>query len=89
MFAMARLWRVPVIASITSRGRRRCDDHAAMTQPALDRFIAQAAERSRERAEPADCVLALAPLMLELIDQADTFLEPQHLRSDPRTTRAT
>lgn len=53
-----------------------------MISPALERFIHQAVERSRVRAEPADCVLALAPLMLELIDQAGTFLEPQHYRSD-------
>ncbi len=53
-----------------------------MTSAALDRFIALAAARSRERAEPADCVLALAPLMLELIDQAATFLEPRHRRSE-------
>src|SRR5947208_4455431 len=53
-----------------------------MISPALERFIAQAAERSRARAEPADCVLALAPLMLDLIEQAGTFLEPQHYRSD-------
>jgi predicted metal-dependent enzyme (double-stranded beta helix superfamily) len=54
-----------------------------MISPALDRFISQAAARSRARAEPADCVLALAPLMLDLIEQAGTFLEPQHYRSDP------
>ena len=54
-----------------------------MTSPALGRFISQSVVRSRERAEPADCVLALAPLMLDLIDQAGSFLEPQHYRSDP------
>jgi 3-mercaptopropionate dioxygenase len=53
-----------------------------MTQTALHHFIALAAERSRERAEPADCVLALAPLMLALIDQAHTFLEPRHRRAE-------
>ena len=53
-----------------------------MTSPALERFISQAVEHSRAQAEPADCVLALAPLMLDLIDQAGTFLEPQHYRSD-------
>jgi putative ABC transport system permease protein len=50
---------------------------------ALQAFIAQAVARSRERPEPADCVLALAPLMLELIEQAGSFLEPQHYRSSP------
>jgi predicted metal-dependent enzyme (double-stranded beta helix superfamily) len=53
-----------------------------MMPPALDRLLALAAERSRERAEPADCVLALAPLMLELVAQADTFLEPRHRRAE-------
>ena len=52
-----------------------------MTSPALESFIAQAAARSRLQPDPADCVLALAPLMLDLIDQAGTFLEPQHYRS--------
>ena len=54
-----------------------------MISPALERFIYQAAARSRKQTEPADCVLALAPLMLDLIEQAGTFLEPQHYRSDP------
>jgi predicted metal-dependent enzyme (double-stranded beta helix superfamily) len=54
-----------------------------MTSKALERFIAQSTECSCEFAEPADCVLALAPLMLELIEEAGTFLEPQHYRSDP------
>ena len=43
----------------------------------------QAAQRSRGVAEPADCVLALAPLMLALIDEAGSFLEARHCRSDP------
>jgi len=54
-----------------------------MTSPALERFVSEAAARSSARADPADCVLALAPLMLDLIDQAGTFLEPRHYRSDP------
>ena len=49
---------------------------------ALETFISQAASRSRERTEPADCVLVLAPLMLDLIEHAHTFLQPQHYRSD-------
>ncbi|MFT3957057.1 MAG: cysteine dioxygenase [Piscinibacter sp.] len=56
-----------------------------MTAPALETFIAQATVRSRLQADAADCVLALAPLMLELIDQAGTFLEPQHYRSSTAT----
>lgn len=52
-----------------------------MTASALDSFIAQAVGLSRQRPDPADCVLALAPLMFDLIDQAGTFLRPQHYRS--------
>ena len=52
-----------------------------MTSLALEGFIAQAIARSRQQPDPADCVLALAPLMLDLIDQVGTFLEPQHYRS--------
>jgi predicted metal-dependent enzyme (double-stranded beta helix superfamily) len=54
-----------------------------MTSPALQAFISQAAARSRAQPEPADCVLALAPLMLDLIEHAGTFLEPRHYRSNP------
>ncbi|MGD8788250.1 MAG: cysteine dioxygenase [Burkholderiales bacterium] len=53
-----------------------------MTSPDLERFISQARQRSGEQSEPADCVLALAPLMRELIEKADGFLEPDHYRSD-------
>ena len=56
-----------------------------MISPALERFISQAAARNRAQADPADSVLALAPLMLDLIEQAGTFLEPQHYRSDPHS----
>lgn len=52
-----------------------------MSSPALEAFIAQATARSCKQPEPADCVLALAPLMLDLIDQAGTFLAPEHYRS--------
>jgi predicted metal-dependent enzyme (double-stranded beta helix superfamily) len=54
-----------------------------MISPALEDFISQAVLRSRAQPDPADCVLALAPLMLDLLDQAGTFLQPQHYRSDP------
>lgn len=54
-----------------------------MTLPALQAFVAQAAAHTRARSDPADCVLALAPLMLGLIERATAFLEPQHYRSDP------
>ena len=52
-----------------------------MTSLALEAFIAQATIRSHMQADPADCVLSLAPLMLDLIEHAGTFLEPQHYRS--------
>lgn len=54
-----------------------------MTNPALASFLSQATLQIRDRADPADCVLALAPLMLDLIESAKVFLEPQHFRSDP------
>lgn len=54
-----------------------------MITATLKSFISEAIARTRELAEPADCVLALAPMMLEVIDKAESFLEPQHYRSDP------
>ena len=54
-----------------------------MTRPALDEFIASAAECTCRGPEPADCVLALAPLMFDLVSRAEDFLEPRHYRSDP------
>jgi predicted metal-dependent enzyme (double-stranded beta helix superfamily) len=52
-------------------------------EPVLDRFIARSVDYSREHSAPADCVLAIAPLMLELLEGASTFLQPQHFRTDP------
>jgi predicted metal-dependent enzyme (double-stranded beta helix superfamily) len=55
-----------------------------MISPALQSFISQAVQHGCcENTEPADCVQALAPLMLDLIDHAGAFLEPQHYRSEP------
>jgi predicted metal-dependent enzyme (double-stranded beta helix superfamily) len=54
-----------------------------MTAPVLESFVAQAAACTRKHSDPADCVLALAPLMLALAEGANTFLEPKHYRSDP------
>jgi predicted metal-dependent enzyme (double-stranded beta helix superfamily) len=54
-----------------------------MTSTALQSFIAEAAARSRAQPDPADSVLALAPLMFDLIEHAGTFLEAQHYRSSP------
>ena len=52
-----------------------------MISPPLQDFISQASARSRGQRDPADCVLAVAPLMLELIGQAATFLQPEHYQS--------
>jgi predicted metal-dependent enzyme (double-stranded beta helix superfamily) len=54
-----------------------------VTSNNLETFIREADSRSRERTDPADCVLALAPLMLDLIEHAGTFLEQRHYREDP------
>jgi len=54
-----------------------------MASSVLADFIAEAGRRSSKHAEPADCVLAIAPLMFELIGDAGKILEPQHYRSDP------
>ena len=53
-----------------------------MAAAAIEDFIAQAAARTGGLAEPADCVLALAPLMLGLIEEAGRVLQPRHYRSD-------
>ena len=47
----------------------------------LPRFVDSATDLARQP-EPADCVLSLAPLMLELLAQAERFLQPRHYRSD-------
>lgn len=52
-----------------------------MTSPALEAFVTRALACSARERDPASCVLALAPLMLELIDHAGSFLEPAHYRS--------
>jgi predicted metal-dependent enzyme (double-stranded beta helix superfamily) len=54
-----------------------------MPSPALESFISKATAHTHGHTDPADCVLALAPLMLDLIESATAFLEPQHYRSDP------
>jgi predicted metal-dependent enzyme (double-stranded beta helix superfamily) len=56
---------------------------ATATTTPLDDFIAEAVTRSREHPAPADCVMELAPLMLELLGTAKDFMRPQHFRSDP------
>ncbi|GAB3254978.1 cysteine dioxygenase family protein [Chitinimonas naiadis] len=56
-----------------------------MTSPVLKHFLDEAAARSCKQSDPADCVIVLAPLMLDLVDQASAFLEPQHYRSNEAT----
>ena len=56
---------------------------AATQASVLDRFVSRAVEHSRAPAAPADCVLSIAPLMLELMEGAGSFLQPAHFRSDP------
>jgi predicted metal-dependent enzyme (double-stranded beta helix superfamily) len=53
-------------------------EHTAMS--ILQDFIASARQRT-QGAEPADCVLQVAPLMLELLQHAQTLLQPAHLKS--------
>jgi predicted metal-dependent enzyme (double-stranded beta helix superfamily) len=75
----------PLLADYRTCNIRACGaglgHNLSMPSPALEAFITEATARSRLQTDPADCVLALAPLMLDLIDQAGTFLEPQHYRS--------
>ena len=52
-----------------------------MSSAALEGFIAQAVRHGREIGDPARCVLA--PPMLDLIENAASFLGPQHYRSEP------
>ena len=53
-----------------------------MIHPVLTPFIARASALIAQQAEPADCVIELAPLMLELTEAAPCFLEPAHYRAD-------
>ena len=57
----------------------------ATTLPAIERFITQCAACARAHNQPADCVLAIAPLMLDLLASAATFLQPQHYRSNAQS----
>ncbi|MBI5721270.1 MAG: cysteine dioxygenase [Burkholderiales bacterium] len=49
----------------------------------LTDFVAAASALSDRHAQLADCVEAIAPLMLRLVEQAHTFLEPAHFQSSP------
>ena len=54
-----------------------------MSTSILAKFTADAVALTNRCAEPADCELALAPLMLDLAQRADGFLAPEHYRSHP------
>ena len=54
-----------------------------MEDSVLRRFIAECQSRAARNPEPADCVLAIAPLMHRLLKEAGDFLRPEHLRADP------
>jgi predicted metal-dependent enzyme (double-stranded beta helix superfamily) len=54
-----------------------------MDSRVLGAFVSKAAALVRARPDPADCVLALAPLMLDLLDRASAFLDARHFRADP------
>lgn len=50
---------------------------------AIDAFVAQTVALTRACQDPADCVLAVAPLMLKLVERSGEFLQPGHYRSHP------
>jgi 3-mercaptopropionate dioxygenase len=49
----------------------------------LDSFIAECRAAASGCPDPADCVTAIAPLMLRLLANARHFLQPAHYRTDP------
>jgi 3-mercaptopropionate dioxygenase len=49
----------------------------------LEEFIADCRRMAAQYPQPADCVLATAPLMHRLLTEAESFLRPEHLQSDP------
>jgi predicted metal-dependent enzyme (double-stranded beta helix superfamily) len=52
-----------------------------MAEHVLTDFIAACGARAAGRA-PADCVEAIAPLMRDLLGEAESFLKPEHFRED-------
>lgn len=50
---------------------------------ALQAFIDRAIARSRDLVDPSDAVLAIAPLMMDLLREAGSFLQPAHFGSSP------
>jgi 3-mercaptopropionate dioxygenase len=54
-----------------------------MTHSEIAAFIDACRGISGRIDDPADCVIAIAPLMQRLAGRADEFLQPDHCRSDP------
>ncbi len=54
-----------------------------MTDATLARFIADCRERMSASPEPADCVLAITPVMRRLVMGGREFLEPRHFEANP------
>ncbi len=54
-----------------------------MSTTRLSEFIARANTLIRQQTQAVDCVMALAPLMLELVKHATEFLKPEHYQSHP------
>ena len=54
-----------------------------MTDDTLARFIADCRERMSANPEPADCGLAIRPLMRRLVTGGREFLEPRHFAANP------
>jgi len=49
----------------------------------LQSFLAECRSVSASCADPADCVLAVVPLMQRLLEGDRSFVRPEHLRPDP------
>lgn len=54
-----------------------------MISHTLQKFIDTCGKCVGSHAEPSDAVDAIAPHMQALLAEADTFLKPEHFRSDP------
>ena len=54
-----------------------------MNKYGLDDFIADCRAAAAANQEPADCVIAVAPLMERLLEGDRSFVRAEHLRSDP------
>lgn len=54
-----------------------------MNSPTLQNFIDACVSSAAEHPRPADAVDAIAPHMQALLADAESFLRPEHFRSDP------